>query len=495
MPWLASLREPRDPFGEPRQLFGKVKRFFLDDYPPAAGAERFEAFLQTRPADLARALERIAPVGELQDELGLQTWQWLGKLFDPQEGCLRRATDELRGDVAALEQRRVELSAAQKPSDHILKALNTIRDRGLIEYLANRSVLPKYGFPVDVVELQLAHRGEAARRLELDRDLRIAISEYAPEGEVVAGGKLWRSYALKRLPEHAWPRYRYGTCKDCGYYIRRLAETDETIPAECPACGGVMRGGIFVEPRFGFQTTWKEPDTPGEARPERTYASRVFFTGDKSAAGPTTRLAGNGILLEGNPARHGRLAVINRAGFKICYKCGFAVRSSSRPQSPHETPWGKECDGKLQYADLGHEFETDIFELRIDGYATQDPGSWLSVLYALLEGASKALNVRRQDLDGCLFPHRGRAAAPAMILYDDVPGGAGHVRRLGEHLQDAIAEAIERVDGRCECGGGHGGPGDTSCYGCLGNYRNQFCHNELRRGDALTFWTALRQQG
>jgi ATP-dependent helicase YprA (DUF1998 family) len=144
---------------------------------------------------------------------------------------------------------------------------------------------------------------------------------------------------------------------------------------------------------------------------------------------------------------------------------------------------------------LGHEFETDIFELRIDGYATQDPGSWLSVLYALLEGASKALNVRRQDLDGCLFPHRGRAAAPAMILYDDVPGGAGHVRRLGEHLQDAIAEAIERVDGRCECGGGHGGPGDTSCYGCLGNYRNQFCHNELRRGDALTFWTALRQQG
>ena len=40
--------------------------------------------------------------------------------------------------------------------------------------------MPKYGFPVDVVELKLLHHGEEARRLELERDLRIAIAEYAP---------------------------------------------------------------------------------------------------------------------------------------------------------------------------------------------------------------------------------------------------------------------------------------------------------------------------
>jgi len=51
----------------------------------------------------------------------------------------------------------------------------------------------------------------------LERDLRIAISEYAPQSEVVAGGFKWRSYALKLVPNHAWPRHDYGTCKDCGF--------------------------------------------------------------------------------------------------------------------------------------------------------------------------------------------------------------------------------------------------------------------------------------
>jgi len=199
------------------EFFGKVKKFFLDDYPPEGGPERFEAFLQTHPSDLASALDRIVPQGELHYELRLKTWGWLPLLFDVQDGCLRRAADELRGDVRALETRRQELAALQRPSDYILRALNTIHDRQLIEYLANRGVLPKYGFPVDVVELNLAHRGEAASRLELERDLRIAISEYAPESEVVAGRFKWRSYALKTIPNHAWPCHDYGTCKDAGF--------------------------------------------------------------------------------------------------------------------------------------------------------------------------------------------------------------------------------------------------------------------------------------
>ena len=162
----------------------------------------------------------------------------------------------------------------------------------------------------------------------MERDLRIAISEYASESEVVAGGFKWRSYALKLVPNHAWPRHDYGTCKDCGFYIRRLAETGAAIPGDCPTCGGTMRKGTFIEPRFGFQTAWEEPDRPDESRPDRTYSSRVFFTGEMSAAGPTTRIVGSGLTLEGRPARHGRLAVINRAAkgarFRICEKCGCA---------------------------------------------------------------------------------------------------------------------------------------------------------------------------
>mgnify|MGYP000562096104 CR=1 FL=1 len=65
--------------------------------------------------------------------------------------------------------------------------------------LAERGVLPKYGFPTDVVELHLDDRGKerGLADLQLSRGLRQAIREYAPGAEVVAGKRLWRSKGLK----------------------------------------------------------------------------------------------------------------------------------------------------------------------------------------------------------------------------------------------------------------------------------------------------------
>lgn len=382
----------------------------------------------------------------------------------------------------------------EEAPESLLRVINTIQQRPLIEYLANQNTLPKYGFPVDVVELEILHHGEAARSLELERDLRIAIAEYAPESEVVAGRRLWRSHGLKRLPRLAWPRYHYGICKGCHHYHSVLAESEE-LPRACEACGSTLENPkFFIEPRFGFQTSLKEPGIPGESRPERTYSSRVYFAGEGRARDQPFSLSRNGILLEGFYARYGRLAVINRAGFKICPQCGAAFRASSSPQRQqrqHQTSWGRPCSGTLNHSDLGHEFLSDVFDLRIQGYTSPDESFWLSLLYALLEGASAELNVRRQDLDGCLYPYAGRNTAPALVLFDDVPGGAGHVHRIGQKPEAVLQAARDRVSGQCGCGGGPEGPGDTSCYGCLRNYRNQSFHDQLRRGEALRFLQKL----
>ena len=478
-------------FRQHPELFGSVESFFfaIDDQ-NSAGPEQLQAFLEQYPTLLQEALHRIVP-SDLQATLDIQGWGWLSELFDQQEGRLHLAAVEVRTDVETLKAVRQELIAADKPSDHIREVINTIRKRPLIEYLANRNILPKYGFPVDVVALEILHRGEAARNLELQRDLRIAISEYAPESEVVAGGRLWVSHGLKRLPQLAWPRYRYGICKGCGHYQRVLAEAEE-LPRQCGACGNVLeKPGIFIEPKFGFQAPSSQPGIPGESRPERTYTSRVFFAEKEAGQEETFRLERNGFLIEGFYARHGKLAVINRAGFKICSLCGFAIRASQSTPRQHQTAWGRPCTGTLTFSDLGHEFLSDIFELHIQGYPSGDESFWLSLLYALLEGASAALSVRRQDLDGCLYPYAGRSQAPALVLFDDVPGGAGHVHRLGQNLEVVLQIARDRVSGQCGCGGGPNGPGDTSCYGCLRNYRNQFCHDRLRRGDALRFLQRL----
>ena len=99
---------------------------------------------------------------------------------------------------------------------------------------------------------------------------------------------------------------------------------------------------------------------------------------------------------------------------------------------------------------------------------------WRSVLYALLEGASETLGIRREDLDGTLNFIVG-VKNPSLILFDDVPGGAGHVKRLVNHLPEVLAAALERVSQEC-CGP------ETSCTECLRNFRNQPFHDELKRG-------------
>ena len=67
----------------------------------------------------------------------------------------------------------------------------------------------------------------------------------------------------------------------------------------------------------------------------------------------------------------------------------------------------------------------------------------------------------------------------SIVLYDNVPGGTGLVAQLErEEVFAAVLEhARERVRGGCGC--------DSSCYGCLRSYRNQFAHPHLARTDAL----------
>ena len=167
--------------------------------------------MDSEPDDLHKILKRIVPE-ILYKDLEINTWGWVSGLFDKNGGVLLKAAEEAQSDVEELEKARKQLIDENKPSDYILRVINTIKNRYLINFLSSRNVIPKYGFPVDVVELQIQHHSDEAKRLELDRDLRIALSEYAPSSQIVAGGKLWTSRYLKKLPQREWPKYRYAVC-------------------------------------------------------------------------------------------------------------------------------------------------------------------------------------------------------------------------------------------------------------------------------------------
>ncbi len=129
---------------------------------------------------------------------------------------------------------------------------------------------------------------------------------------------------------------------------------------------------------------------------------------------------------------------------------------------------------------LGHEFITNVLKIQFKERMSegQDPISFAySLAYAIVEGAAEVLEVPSTDLNVTVH-HIEQQPIPPIILYDNVPGGAGLVMRLEEKelLMACLKAALKRVIGECGCDEG------TSCYGCLRSYRNQFVHESLQRG-------------
>jgi len=468
-----------------RNFFGEVNKFFVEDGTPITTI--ISNFLAKKPIELKESLLRIVPA-DLHDVLGINDWEWVYGLLDDKEGVLKKAEANLLNDLNELRNIEKECVNAKDYSkaSEINRMINTLERRYILNYLSQNNVIPKYGFPVDVVELKVDHHGDEAKGLELTRDLKIALSEYAPESQIVAGGKLWTSRYIKKLPDREPVKYNYAICDYCGNYYSNIADNQNDLDT-CKVCGHKIGNnrGIFITPEFGFIAG--KPQKPTLVKPERTYSTRKYFAdeGEKIEENYDYEIGGFHINVK---AGDGRLAVINSAGkrgFKVCESCGYAEINTGSPIKSHKTPMGKNCKGKLSRYSLGYEFKTDILMLKIMGYSNSQEGFWESLLYGLIEGACRELEIERQDIDGTLYAYSKDPFSPAIVLFDDVPGGAGQVKRI------ANRESFIRVLNRtldlvlnCECGGERA---DTSCYGCLRNYTNQYCHDKLKRIYVIDF--------
>ena len=495
---------------EHNRLFPTVGAFFAPEDGGPSGPDLLGRYLEQRPGSLRQALERVVPT-DLQASLGIGDWSWLPQLTtDDGNGILDKAAQEVNNDLDLYSQLEGEAVSNKnyRLAEHFQRVATTVRHRELLGFLGSRNVLPAYGFPTDVVELRTGHIPSIpeAHRIELQRDLRVAIAEYAPGGEVVAAKRIWTSGGLYRMPGRDWQTFNYAVCPSCGRFHRSAASLD----SQCIVCGANVfawpkRYGTFLIPEFGFVASRDTRDT-SERRPQRLHASRVYFSdyalapeAETAVLEPVPGLSGDAVWVEKRYSRYGKLALVNsgylNAGFRVCAFCGWAEPAKpvapgrrARREPAHTNPrTGQPCSGPVETYHLGHEFITDVLEIRLGGALAQpDESLWLSTLYALLEGASEVLGIPRDDLDGTLYPFQN-GLPPAIVLFDNVPGGAGHVRRVADSLPVIFHAAWDRV-ARCECGA------ETSCYECLRNFYNQWCHDQLRRGVTRDFLAAVVQQ-
>ena len=475
----AFFRDAKDNGGRAWKTAGD---FFL----PAGGGEppcrAVRGYLTPVPAEVETALRAVLPESAWP-QIGLIDGSWVDELC----GLLDQVRAELAHDVATFEERRAEAFAARRSdlAARFERSIATITRRSLIGYLANRNVLPKYGFPVDTVELRTAHcDSQVGARLELNRDLSVAIHEYAPGSELIAGGVLWRSAGIYRLPGRELITRSYTVCRGCQHYREGGADLE---PA-CSACGRPADGPVreYCVPEFGFVA---DPRTgkPGHAPPQRSWNGAVHVVSLGEELAEIRWQARTGALAWCHSGTRGRLVALAEgpggAGFLICDWCGWGAPNHGRPARSHVNPLrGKPCTGPLRWRSLAHTYETDILRLRLDAPGLGTMAQWQSLLYAVLAGAADGLEISHADIDGLV--HSGADGRSGLVLFDTVPGGAGSVLRIAAALDTVIRVAVRRV-ASCDCGP------ETSCYGCLRTPRNERHHENLSRGAALTALESL----
>lgn len=491
-----------------RHIFASAFSFFWranpDLYKKRVGAlvaadafGKMWAYLAEKPQDLRDYLLQVVPP-DLQDHFDIKGYGWLSALFDDSSGnrgLCNVVMDRYNQDIEELEKVKAARIADNKPVDSITRSINTIREQRTIEFLSKNNLIPKYGFPVDTVELY-SLTAKTGTALRLNRDLFSAISEYAPGSEVVANGSLHTSRYVRKLSGYEWPTYNYAVCPSCQTLNREMAAV-KTV-RECRQCRQTLSGRNrqYVIPKFGFLVDPAGPKKVGLNKPERTYKGSISYIGDESQIQfHDYDVCGRHVCV-GN-SRMDRLAVLNESPFFLCTSCGYGEvdeKTTDRVvEKSHKNASGYNCGNKRLYRySLGHELQTDVAVLKFTDFDISNVEEAWTILYSLLEGLSRSMSIDRNELSGCLQWYRDDTHPDGnfgFVLFDNTPGGAGYVRQLADaRTLAAMLQTGYAVVRDCACGGD---AADTACYSCLCNYYNQRQHDILRRRYALDFYMQI----
>ena len=396
----------------------------------------------------------------------------------------------------------------------------------LLESLMLAGLLPKYAFPVDVVKLSIPEDEEQEDRYEsqdfyagISRDLRVALTEYAPGAEVILGRFpetfVYRSAGVydpsANLPDYT-PKEKLSECGRCRAVI--LTRVEAESPIECPECGGEDLVTVpYLRPQ-GFTVDAALPNSGREAY--RSGRERAGFTP------PAQLLVGTNAVTRGqnNPtfapnlysAVHvGDLFMRNmgpdraRPGFTLCRVCGrhLDAHNAGEHTYPANVPphrgfrqgprAGQPCPNKDDFDNrvvLGHRFNSEVILLAVDMPRVLDApmmepsgrAVWYSFGTLMADAAARYLQVSPEEVQVGVRPTKDRfgRVQGEVFIYDNVPGGAGYARAIQTSLRQ-ITELALAMGENC-----HNADCSGACYHCLLGYRNQRIHNLLDRELAVS---------
>lgn len=377
-----------------------------------------------------------------------------------------------------------------------------------ITWLTRNRVLPKYGFPVDVIQLIPAETDRFGESVELERDLTQGLYEYAPGQKVIANKRVFESAGtvcftpggVNAALENAETIWLCGGCREI--------KKDEPPENFCDSCNELFTPWTVVKPD-AFRASRSRAGSVGLVPPPGV-PRQVYHGGVEHVSQvPDLRL-------RTAESRNGELWYFN-------FGSGYAGFNG-----PH---------GKYG---LWHPVKTDIaiWLPSAEIFLQQPVCQWEEVrrkyamesaMQAILRSAAIRLQVSDRDIGGLLYPDRAHLGdGLGFVIFDTSSGGGGAVLPLvlgsGSDEEDRrrareIAIILHNARDLCRtckhCNKVHPDAdlgrapvtateyrvltpeqrGDVrlaqSCYDCLRSFQNQRSHDHLDRHDAIAVLTAL----
>ncbi|MDB6146539.1 MAG: box helicase [Spartobacteria bacterium] len=424
-------------------------------------------------------------IASVADEFGQATGRWHGEYLEL---------------IAAWE--GVATDASPAMANAIRYQLKTLAETTVIETLADQQFLPRYGFPIDVLKLSVIIPSETddkqKRKFREEGSIRLerkgiqALQEYVPGSRLLVGGRMITSRGiLKSWGAGGGPgsnslglRGQYARCVNGHFCFSVARDLDE-----CPTCLAALSGiRYFLMPRHGFTTAVWDPPTFGtEVEKVGTVERQTISFAGRYAQEATLVVPDLGGVqyLTAQYRESGEIFVYNQGengcGFALCLRCGFATSETVfgqgmiglSPEFRNHAPITEKDGWKncihpdyspelLRNQTLAARETTDVLLLDFSRFLPYEDSrrplcNTLGRAFQIAGAALLELDVR--ELGFLAVPAGDGGRGLGVALYDNVPGGAGHVRELMElgrrWLEEARqvlyvdAEHNERCDRMC----------------------------------------------
>ncbi len=395
--------------------------------------------------------------------------------------------------------------------------INDDKETSAFDIFYREGFIPSYSFPKNVVRFYVekeSERGKKAPRViqyAPERDIAIALSEYAPGRFVTIDKKIYKSGGIyanprprgfdKNQAEYYFNNKDYYNdiyiCSECNWFG---IQPEKFTAMNCPYCGAPIEHRKMLRP-WGFSPVKGDEVRFKDEGEQHTYTEAPYY----SYVPRDTEMHnfGNSNIRYANLSDRKVLTVNmgkGKDGFNVCKKCGGAEVANannngnfniSQPyHDKHPLCWH---DGTVATnIFLGYEFLTDMFmlDIRYDstklvGNSSAEEKSILRAAVTTLHEAIKkavslVLDIDYTEISGGWRPRIQSDGdwCIEMFFYDNLTSGAGYSSLIGSILNQVL-ERARLILSECEC--------SRTCKNCLDNFYNQRNHQWFDRHLGLQF--------